>query len=70
MIPNPDSKVKDFHGGLRVSRRGLKMFLGKCAGCGSATSEYDHLYGWYVCEECNSDDVAASLTRDVLDTGF
>lgn len=65
MIRNADSLVKDFNTRQQVPRRSVKDIALNCAGCGTVTREYDHLYGWHICEDCDSDEIAAALADHV-----
>lgn len=58
--------VKDFHSGKIVTRFRYKVPSRPCAGCGTHTVNYDSKYGWYVCADCDSDEIASDLTDHVL----
>lgn len=66
MIKDGDKMVKDFHSGEIVKRQSKSAQFGKCAGCGLSTRRYDHLFGWHVCLECDSDSIAADLSDHVM----
>lgn len=65
MIRDPERLVTDFHTNQRVPRRSLRDIALNCAGCGAVTKEYDHLYGWHICEDCDSDKIAEHVADHV-----
>lgn len=58
--------VKDFHTGRMVERFSRKDIALNCANCGQVTDRYDHLYGWHICTNCDSDETASEIVRDVM----
>ena len=66
MIKDGDTMVKDFRTGEMVRRESKADRFDKCAGCGLFTRHYDHLYGWHVCIECDSDEIANDLADHVM----
>jgi len=57
-------KVKDFHTGEIVERyqhRAMK----RCSGCGQMSPTYDAKWGWHICSDCDSEDVAADIADHV-----
>lgn len=39
---------------------------GKCSGCSMLTKNYCHIYEWYICHHCCSQDVANKLVEHVM----
>ena len=66
MIKDPDMLVKDFRTREMVKRRSVKNVALNCAGCGRVTAEFDHLFGWHICQDCDSDEVASDVSDHVM----
>jgi hypothetical protein len=69
-ITVPDGMVKDFDTGEIVARYTYHKETKSCAGCGKPGAYHDHKYGWRVCIECDSEDIAANVTREATAIGF
>jgi len=66
MIKDPDRMVQDFHTRLMVPRRSIVKEPERCAGCGKPAFERDNIYSWYVCADCDADEVADDFARDAM----
>ena len=58
-------KVKDFHTGEIVERYQYRTPSKRCAGCGEFSLRYDAKWGWHICQDCDSEDVAADIADHV-----
>jgi hypothetical protein len=59
-------KVKDFHTGEMVTRIQYRVPSKRCSGCGTLTTTYDAKWGWHICSDCDSEDVAADIADHVM----
>lgn len=65
-MPTNTEQVRDFHTGRPALRRQCRIIAKPCAGCGKQTQHYDAKYGWHVCPDCDSEDIADELVRHVM----
>lgn len=56
--------VKDFDTGELVERFAYHKEPKPCAGCGGPACYVDHKFGWRVCIDCDSDEIAADVSRE------
>lgn len=62
-------QCKDFHTGKMGLRFRYQVPSHPCANCGTHTVNYDGRYGWHVCQDCDSDETASELARDIMTGG-
>lgn len=59
------NRADDFRTGENVLRFQYRVPSKPCAGCGTHTVNYDAKWGWHICTDCNSEDVAAEIADHV-----